>query len=230
MKTHKVLLPLVMAGALASGTAARANLLTGSLWDSSDSGLNDSTQSSIPENGSGVPTLPGGAPNVTFSVNTSGGLDFNSGNDPVNGYNIGGFLATGGATVLTGGTPTELGTSIDDMLISIVGQVTVTTGETFNSEHDDGLVLFIDGTSVINAPGPTAATPTAGTWTGASGTYDFELTYAEVDGPPAVLQVDGLLNNANSVPEPSTLLAGAVLLLPLGVGLWRSFRKSAVQA
>lgn len=226
MKTQRVLLPLLMAGALASGTAARANVLTGSLWDASDSGLNDGSQTSIPENGSGVPVLPGGAPNVTFSVNTSGGLDFNSGS----GYTISAFLGTGGATVLTGGTPTELAKSMDDVLISIQGQVTVTTGETFNSEHDDGLALFIDGTSVINAPGPTGAAPTPGTWSGPSGTYDFQLTYAEVEGAPAVLQVDGLLNNANSVPEPSTLLAGAMLLLPLGFGLWRSFRKPAVQA
>jgi hypothetical protein len=222
MKNRHLKLAVLAAGVLGAASGAHATLV-GSLWDASDSGLSDGGQLSIPENGSGVPILPGGAPNVTFSVDNSGGLNFNSNS----GYTIGAFLGTGGATVLTGGTTAELNKTLDDVLISIVGQVTVTTGETFNSEHDDGLVLFINGTSVINAPGPTSATPTSGTWTGPSGTYDFQLTYAEVAGAPAVLQIDNLLNNATPVPEPTTVLAGAMLLLPLGVGAWRSIRKTA---
>jgi hypothetical protein len=228
MKAQRILIPLLTAGALASGTAARANLLTGSLWDASSSGLDDTTHQSIPENGSGVPILPGGAPNVTFSVNTSGGLDFDSRNAG-NGYTIGGFLGTGGATVLTGGTSTELALTMDDVLISIVGQVTVTTGETFTSSHDDGMVLFIDGQSVINVPGPTAPVTTPGTWTGPSGTFNFQLTYAEVDGAPGVMDIDNLLNNATNVPEPGTMLAGATLLLPLTAGAIR-FRRNSKQA
>ncbi len=225
MKKTQILLTLLTATALVFATEARANLLTGSLWEAPASGLIDNDLDLIPA------TLPGSTPDVTFSVDTSSGnLDFDSrgadrmGADDLD-YTIGSWLGTGGASITSGNG--ESGNTINDCLIQILGQVSVTTGEAFSSAHDDGLILTIDGQNVIYAPGPTAPDVTDGMWTGASGTYDFELLYAEVDGAPAVLDINGLLQNAtSSVPEPSTIAAGALLLLPFGVSTVRMLRKS----
>jgi hypothetical protein len=66
------------------------------------------------------------------------------------------------------------------------------------------LTLIINGLTVVNAPGPTAAITTLGTYSGASGTFAFELVYGECCGGLAVLQVD--LPFASAVPEPATML------------------------
>jgi hypothetical protein len=70
--------------------------------------------------------------------------------------------------------------------------VTVTHGETFQLNHDDGLQLLIGSLPlVIDAPGPAAATPVpvTYTYTGLSGTFPFDLVYGECCGPPAVLNM-----------------------------------------
>jgi hypothetical protein len=48
------------------------------------------------------------------------------------------------------------------------------------------------------------------------------LEYSEVAGGQAQLKID-----LTPVPEPSTIIAGGLLLLPLGLGILRTWRKSA---
>jgi hypothetical protein len=138
------------------------------------------------------------SPDVTFSVpspnpactgETFGGdtLCFNS-NAADNGYTLGGFLATGGATVLSG-SAAALAHDLNNTVFEFTGSVAVTNNESFQAGHDDGLQLQIGNILVINAPGPTAFSSTTATYTGSSGTFPFDLVYGECCGPPAVLGI-----------------------------------------
>jgi cytoskeletal protein CcmA (bactofilin family) len=139
-----------------------------------------------------------GPPDVTFSVPSANNpactgafagdtLCFNSG-AAGNGYTLGGFLATGGATILTG-TTAALAANLNNTVFEFTGSVTVNNGQSFQAGHDDGLQLLIGNNLVINAPGPTSFATTAVTYTGPSGTFPFDLVYGECCGPPAALGI-----------------------------------------
>lgn len=199
-----LLLAGVSALALSAFTAgAEANVITGSLWENQTAAAGDATLANIP----GTPA------NVTFTVNSP--LNFNSNGS--SDYTIGSWLATGGATINTGAG--ESGNTMNNTIIEFTGTVSVTHGETFTVEHDDGLTLKIGSDTVIDAPGPTSATLTTETYTGASGNETFTLVYGECCGPPAVLNVSLPLTAA---PEPGSLplLGTGLLLLGLGAA-WR---------
>ena len=91
-----------------------------------------------------------------------GTLCFNS-NMPVasnpNGYTVGGFLATGGATILTppsAALTAALAASLDNTVFEFTGTVTVSNGQSFQAGNDDGLQLMIGSNLVINDPLPQA--------------------------------------------------------------------------
>ena len=200
------------AGALASVGTTRADLVFGSLWEIGG-----------PTNGGGIqfasitniPTTP---PDLTFSVNSPLNFDSRNGAD---GYAIGGWLSGGGATILTGAG--EAGNTVNNIFIEMTGLVSVTNGQPFTVTHDDGMTLVIGGQTVIDAPGPTSPDQTIGVYTGPSGDQPFILVYSEVDGPPAVLQLDLPL----AVPEPTTTsIAGSSLLLLFGANAVRMRRKA----
>jgi hypothetical protein len=80
--------------------------------------------------------------------------------------------------------------------------------------HDDGISLYLDGSSVaaFSSPGPSNATDSI---TGVSGQHSFVLIYGECCKSPAVLQA----TIVSPVPEPNQvglllfgLLAGTMLL------------------
>ena len=186
MKTRSlVITTLLGAAVLGCASITRADIV-GSLYEG---GANDWG------NGS---TVPSGTANVTFSV-PNGSLTFDS-TAAANGYTIGGWLATGGASILTGSG--EAGNTMDNVAVVMSGTVSVTHGETFNVTQDDGLVLTIDGFGVLSNPGPHAPTAYTGTYNGPTGNYAFTLDYWEIDGPPAVLKVD--LPFTPSVPDGGT--------------------------
>jgi hypothetical protein len=191
---------------LASSSLANANTVNGSIWENQMA----ASQNAIPAN------VPLTAPDVTFSVDTP--IDFTSAIPPLNApYTIGGFLGSGGATILTGAG--HAGDSLNNTIFNFVGSVTVTTGMMFTVGHDDGLTLIIGGIHVIDEPLPTSPTVTTRTYSGPSGTFPFQLVYGECCGAPAELEISLPLS---SVPEPGTW---AMMLLGFA-GLGFAFRQS----
>jgi hypothetical protein len=211
MKILQLQLAILAASGLTSFGAAHGNLVFGNLWEIGG-----------PDQGGGIQyatltNIPTRSPDITFSVTSP--LTFDSRN-AANGYTIGGWLGTGGATILTGAADST--NSINNIFIEITGLVSVTNGEQFTVTHDDGMTLVIGGVTVIDAPGPTSPNQTIGTYTGITGDEPFTLVYSEVDGAPAVLQ----LNLPLQVPEPTTTrIAGAALLLVFGAHALRRRRK-----
>jgi hypothetical protein len=190
----------VLLAALSSSGASQAGTVTGSAY------LNNAAA------GNAVIGFSHGAPDVTFSVpspnpacaGTFAGdtLCFNS-NAADNGYTLGGFLATGGATILTG-SAAALAANLNNTVFEFTGNVTVTNGEMFQAGHDDGLQLKIGSNLVVSQPGPTGFTTTPYTYTGPSGTFAFDLVYGECCGPPAVLGVSLPLESAMAcTPDPN---------------------------
>lgn len=184
--------------------AAQAQVVIGSVYENNAAASN------------AVIGFSHGAPDVTFSVPSpvnaactgvfaGDTLCFQSGSL----YTIGEFLASGGATILTGSG--ALPHVLQNTVFEFTGTVTVTNGQTFQAGHDDGLQLQIGNTLVINAPGPTGFTTTPATYNGPSGTFAFDLVYGECCGAPADLGIALPLISAPPVPEPESyalMLAG----------------------
>jgi hypothetical protein len=171
-----------------------------------------------------------GAPDVTFSVPSpvnaactgafaGDTLCFNS-FGAANGYTVGGFLATGDATVLTG-TPATLAAALNNTVFEFTGSVTVATGQTFQAGHDDSLQLLIGSNLVINEPGPTFFTTTPAIYSGPSGTFPFDLVYGECCGAPALLGISLPLISPAPAPEPMWLAVFGSALIGLGLVLRR---------
>jgi hypothetical protein len=186
--------------AFLSAATQAAPIVSGSIWIVPAA----IAQNAIPAN---VPLTPA---DVTFRA-PSNPLSFDS---RPNDYNLLQFLLTGGAFDIVQHTAGALSSSTNDHLFQFLGQVSVTNGQTFDVLHDDGLTLTIGGLLVVNAPGPTSPTTTLATYTGPTGTFDFELVYGECCGPPAALIVDLPLI---TVPEPGTVLLLAIGLIGLGL-------------
>jgi hypothetical protein len=189
----------VFMGLLAS--TAQANVISGSLWHVPEAIALDASPANVP-----VAT-----PDVTFNVNSP--LNFDATR-----ATVGTWLGSGGAFSTVENTAGTLASLMDDgivgTLVEFTGLVTVTTDQVFSVTHDDGLTLIIGGLNLGFNPGPTAPTSSDATYTGPSGTFPFQLVYAECCGGPAVLQVD--LPFTNAVPEPSTLALIAGSLAALG--------------
>jgi hypothetical protein len=205
MKLRSTLLS-TLGVALLFGTAmtqSAQSAVVGSIYENQPVG----SANAIPGN------VPGGTPDVTFTVNTPINFDAAA-------YTIGQFLSSGLATPTSGFS--HLTDTLQNTLFNFTGNVTVTNGQTFTIGHDDGFTLIIGGTT-ISSPGPHSPGDDVGTYTGPSGTFAFQLVYGECCGPPAQLHIS-LPLITNAVPEPSTW---AMMILGFaGVGFLGYRRKS----
>jgi len=196
----------VAALALCSPATSQAQVVIGSIYENNAAATNavigfahgpaDVTFS--------VPSPSNAACTGTFAGDT---LCFRSGSL----YTIGEFLTSSGATVLSGSG--ALSHSLQNTVFEFTGTVTVTSGQTFQAGHDDGLQLRIGNVLVINVPGPTGFTTTPATYNGPSGTFAFDLVYGECCGAPAALGIALPLQSAPAVPEPESY---ALMLAGLG--------------
>lgn len=208
---RRTLIALLMVAGMAATTAVQASI-SGLIWEGTDG------YGSLTEAHSWLTSNPNG--DVSFTVNTPINFDSRGASDSTY-YTIGSFLGTGGAAIVTGNSHAD--DSLNNTLFYMTGQVTMENGKTYSVAHDDGLQLLVGSTMLVDAAGPTSPTVTLYTWTGASGTYSFELAYGEGWGPPGVLKIDLPLETV--VPEPTTVLAGLLLVLPFGASAVRVLRK-----
>jgi hypothetical protein len=201
MKANRLALAILAASALGLVTQARADLITGSLWENTTL---DATLANVPSS----------VPNVTFTANS---IFFDSRLEVIDNislddsayYKIGQWLnsTTGGATFLTGSG--EAGNSMDNTFVKITGWVSASHGQTFTLEHDDGVTLIVGGLTVIDSAGPTSPKEESGIYTGTGGVVPFTLVYSEVAGAPAVLEAEDWSPTAgpNVVPDGGTTVA-----------------------
>ena len=205
MKYYLQYLWVAAAVAAWGGVPAQANTITGEIWENFTTTTLGNEQGTF----ANVATLSGArSADVTFSL--TGPINFSS---VVGGYTIGGFLGSGGATIVTGSG--QAGNNLDNTLFYFSGMLSMVHGETYDLSHDDGAELSINGSDVVNS---SIATDSFYTWTGASGNYNFQLAYAEVEGPPGILTM-------HSVPDGGSTMAmlGGVLTVMGGVA--RRIRK-----
>ena len=196
-------LALAAALSLAGAAPALANVANGQLWHVPEVVSQNAVLSNVPL------TLA----DVTFSVETP--FDFDLSN-----ATVGDWLATSTVSNIVENTAGTLASPMDDgvqgTLVYFTGIVSVTNGQQFTVTHDDGLTLVIGGLDLQFSPGPTGPVQSVATYTGPSGTFDFQLVYGECCGGAAVLQVDLPLT---AVPEPAS---GGLLALGIaGIALRR---------
>jgi hypothetical protein len=188
-----------------AGTAYADPVATGSVWQNASFFPNP-----LPANTSGL-----GTPAATFDVN---GINFNSNGSTD--YTIGSFLTSGGNTVSNASGLSAISTNtMNDTVFEFKGFTELIGGQTYEVTHDDGAILYLDGSStdVLGAGSGNPTSAEASTFSvGTTGLYSFDLLYAEVNGAPAVLTTDMTLASAPT-PEPSSfILLGSGLLAAAG--------------
>lgn len=195
------LLPCLLALVLAP--AAHANTISGVAY------------CNISSADAGNTPAPGVAPSGTECATfTASNLAFYNQDSSTN--NLGSFLNSygeivGDVTYLNG---FDSSSSLDNSFFQFIGTAYFVQGQTYNAYHDDGTVMNVGGTTVVNSPGATSPIDTTFVFNATTGNYDFTYNYTEQAGG----SLFGTDAAADPVPEPNTLLllatgAAAVLLM-----------------
>jgi hypothetical protein len=205
----------VIAASMCFTEIARADSLTGAFY----------YQYLGPYTTLGLGSTPSSAPSVpateTFTLTSSPSVNLFS-------FNLYDFLTVGGDTTTSlGSAGTD---NINNGVFVFTGYSYLAAGTQYDFTHDDGMILYLTGfglnnAEVINSPGATSADISTFT-VPTSGSYSFELIYAEVNGGPAVLTSDNF--DSNIAPEPSSLLLMGTGLLGLAFVLFRKNKPSGL--
>ena len=204
MSCAKNLRLTALAGAALAFTAVNANadFITAYGWVSTEAIVNSATGATaaslaLGTCSHGIATCTTANADVTF---TTTGVNFNA-----TSANVATWLASSPFT-LNGLVDKVPGSLEDPTIWEFVGNITVSSPDSFAIAHDDGTTFVVNGQTVVNAPGPSSPTTTTMTYTGAaSNNAPFHLIYTECCGGPAVINVS-LLAPANApVPEPGSV-------------------------
>jgi hypothetical protein len=189
--------------------------ITGSLWQNQSA----SVSNAILGYGDPASLLYLGTPDATFA---SGAINFDS---RVTGYTPALFLNN--PIFLNPSAGFNASASLNNTYFYFTGSTYLNAGaNNFLVPHDDGLQLHVDGIGlVVDEPGPTAPVDTPFVINALSaGFYNFELSYGECCGAPAVLAFEVNGSPVGSTPEPATILLLGSALVGLVV-----FRKNLVK-
>ena len=201
---RKVAASVLLMLATAGFSTAQANVISGKLWHVPEAVTLNAVLANV----------PGTTPDVTFDVNSP--MSFSG-----TGALVGTWLGSSSAFNIVENTAGTLASFMDNgtvgTLLSFTGFVTVTNGQQFTVTHDDGLTLIIGGINLGLNPGPTAPVTNTVTYVGPSGTFAFDLVYAECCGGPAVLQIDLPFSNLATIPEPASLALVGLGLVAFGL-------------
>lgn len=154
------------------------------------------------------------APGATHSgtqcaIFTSTDINFNANS----GNTLGSFLTSGNlagaVTYVNGFTATS---NLDLSLFVFTGTAYFVQGQTYSATHDDGTVMTVGSTTVINAPGATSPVTTSFTFADTTGNYAFQYDYTEAYGGSTYSSNA----TASPAPEPGTfvlLFTGCMFLV-----------------
>ncbi len=218
------MLGVVLTAFVCLASTARADSTNGTYWNCY---LDLSSCSSLIE-ASAPSSAPTATPTVTFTATSSTSGTVFSFDLPGSGLSgdsdLYKFLTAGGDTVTGVNGTTGAGLdNINNGVFEFTGYTTLVAGTQYEFTHDDGMILYLTNsngvtTTAIYSPGATAADESTFT-VDATGTYYYEVLYAEVNGGPGVLTSD---IESSATPEPSSLLLMGSGLLGLALLVfWR---------
>ena len=181
--------------------SARANTISGTVYcDLSTSDANDTPAPGVAHSGTQCATF------------TSSNINFSNGT----GNTLGAFLHSGNligsVNYLNGYTASS---SLDLSLFLFTGTAYFVQGGTYSATHDDGTVMQVGSTIVLNSPGATPPITNSFTFAGPTGNYAFQYNYTEALGGSTYTTNA----TASPVPEPGSLAllgTGSLALLALG--------------
>jgi hypothetical protein len=202
MKSYKTIIAMSVAGLACSG-AANAALITGSMAvaDSVTAAGGSYTSSSLTMNAqnliTGTPSIPGVS---TLSDLTAYSTTITGLSTTAETFDIANFLVFSTTDGTFGGSGTTPG---DRYTFTLTGLTETTYSGALGADFY-GTGTLIDTTGALQ---DTAASFTLGF----SGEGNYSFSFATTAAP---------------VPEPTTIAAGALMLLPFGIGAIRSIRKA----